>query len=75
MHERRETGDDHAEWRTRVRLAWRWKGSGQQGAGPWSHRADVVETLRETLDLRFHDRMDHWVEAERDAGRSGTPGG
>jgi hypothetical protein len=67
MPERRTPNEDDGTWRARVRLVWRWKESGQQGAGPWSHRADVVETLKDTLNQRYHERMDHWVEAERDA--------
>jgi hypothetical protein len=50
----------------RVRLAWRWKETGTAGAGPWSHKTDVMEVLAETLNQRFRDRMEHWVEAERD---------
>jgi hypothetical protein len=67
MREQRTPKDDNGTSKARVRLAWRWKESGQQGAGPWSHRADVIETLADTMNQRFHDRMDHWVEAELDA--------
>lgn len=44
------------------RLAWRWKESGTSGRGPWMHRPEVVAAWAESLNLRWHDRVDHWIE-------------
>jgi len=50
----------------RFRLAWRWKASGTTGRGPWMHRPEVVEAWKETLNRRYRNTIEHWVE-ETDA--------
>lgn len=44
------------------RLAWRWKESGTTGRGPWMFRADVVEAWADSLNRRWVDRVEHWIE-------------
>ena len=48
------------------RLAWRWKESGTTGRGPWMHRVDVVAAWADSLNRRWEDRVEHWIEETSD---------
>ncbi len=45
-----------------VRLSWRWIESGISGSSPWTHRADVVEAWRDSLQDRHGHTVQHWIE-------------
>lgn len=47
------------------RLAWRWKESGTTGRGPWMYRSEVVEAWADSLNRRWEDRVEHWIEETR----------
>ncbi len=44
------------------RLAWRWIESGTEGHGPWMHQAEIVEAWKDSLNHRYQNQVEHWVE-------------
>lgn len=67
----RQTGDRLPP--RRVRLAWRWKASGTTGRGPWMYRSEIVEAWKETLNRRYQNTIEHWIEETNDIAPDASP--
>ena len=54
--------DDEGFARQVYRLAWKWRGTGARGSGPWVRDLDRVRALLDSLSARVGTRAEHWVE-------------
>lgn len=44
------------------RLAWKFRGNGTTGTGPWMRNRETVEAWLESLSRRYNEKVEHWVE-------------
>lgn len=55
------------------RLCWRWKDSGIEGRGAWMRDLSTVQAWKDSLDHRYHEVMEHWIESSAISDLAKTP--